>query len=77
MEIQAWIWYRQRRLEDARLKVLRAKEVYERFGLSELAEDCELLFRHIEMEQESQSVSEEPDAGGQFPKHNSASGCLD
>jgi tetratricopeptide (TPR) repeat protein len=73
METQAWIWYRQGRLEDARSEVLRATEVYEKFGLSKGIEDCGFLLREIEEAHDGQSASEKPDSNGQFPHHSSAS----
>ena len=48
MEIQAWIWYKQHRLEEAKSEALRAADVYEKFGTVERVEDCRKLLRGIE-----------------------------
>ena len=48
MEIQARIWYRQHRLEEARSEVLRAADVYESLGVAKDIEDCRQLLRDIE-----------------------------
>ena len=48
MEVQAAIWYRQRRLEDATSEVLGALEIYEKLGASRDAGGCKDLLRNIE-----------------------------
>ena len=50
MEMQAWIWYRQRRLKEARSEALRAADVYEKLGAAKDAEDCGRLLRDIPKE---------------------------
>ena len=40
MELQALIWGRQHKLEDARLEVSCALEIFERLGVASLAEEC-------------------------------------
>ena len=47
-ETQAWIWYRQRRLEDTASEALRASEIYEKLGATKDAEECRKLLRKIE-----------------------------
>ena len=47
MELQAWIWYRQHRLEDARPEALGALEIYERLGAVKDGESCRVLLRRI------------------------------
>ena len=48
MLLQALIWYRQRKLDDARSGVLRAKEIYEKLGLETDVQDCRDLLQDIE-----------------------------
>jgi hypothetical protein len=40
MELQAWVWYNQHRLEEARSEALRAADIYEKLGA---AKDVERL----------------------------------
>ena len=48
MELQARIWYRQCRLEDARSEALRALEIYGKLGAEKDVGDCKGLLRQIE-----------------------------
>ena len=48
MEMQASIWYKQHRLEEARYETLRAIDVYEKVGATKDVEDCRKLFQYIE-----------------------------
>ena len=48
MEFQARIWYRQRRLEEAKSEVLRATDAYEKLGARNDVEECRKLLRRIE-----------------------------
>ena len=48
MEMQAWIWYRQHRFEEARPEALRAADIYEWLGAAEDVEHCRELLRFIE-----------------------------
>jgi len=50
MELQATVWYRQPKLEEARSEVLRAADVYERLGAARDVEDCRELLWDIEEE---------------------------
>ena len=47
-EDQAWIWYNQDRLEEARSEVLRAVDIYEKLGAAKDLEDCRELLWDIE-----------------------------
>ena len=47
-EMNAWIWYQQGRLEDARSEALCALEIYERLGAVADAWDCKELLRELE-----------------------------
>ena len=66
MEMQALIWQRQCRLEDARSEVLRALEVFERLGAVVDAGRCRELFQTIERVAESRSISSQPGSSGEF-----------
>ena len=48
MQMQAGVWYRQGRLEEARTEALRAADVYEKLGAAKKVEDCRKLLRGIE-----------------------------
>ena len=48
MGMQASIWYRQDRLEEARSEVLRATDIFEKLGAAGDLEDCEELVRNIQ-----------------------------
>ena len=48
MELQARVWYGQRRLEEARSEALRAADVYEKIGAAKDVEYCKNLLRDIE-----------------------------
>jgi tetratricopeptide (TPR) repeat protein len=63
MEMQAQIWYRQRRLEDARSEALAALGIHEKLGVAQDAGRCDNLLRRIEraMSMRSRSPSIESD----------------
>ena len=48
MEMQALIWYRQRRLEEAKSEALQALQAYEKLGVAEDVEHCRDLLQNIE-----------------------------
>ena len=48
MEQQARVWYKQRKLEEARSEASRAIDVYEKLGASRDVEDCRGLLQRIE-----------------------------
>ena len=49
-EGQAWIWYDQHRLEEARSEALRTVDIYEKLGAAKDLESCRTLLRYIEKE---------------------------
>jgi len=49
MELQADLWNRQQRYEEAKSEALRAIEVYEKFGIASGLEHCRRLLQQIEM----------------------------
>ena len=57
MEEQAWIWYKQRRFEEARSEALRAADIFERLGAMNNLEDCRMFLRYIEKELDTPSVA--------------------
>ena len=71
MGMQARIWYRQRRPEDARLEALCALETFEKIGAANDAEDCKEFLQQIEEAMES-GTSGESDPGGEFSNHHTA-----
>ena len=72
MDMQARIWYRQRRLEDARSEAVRALESFEKLGAAMDAKRSKGLLREIEGAMES-GVSGELNPGGEFPGRDTAS----
>ena len=48
MELEASVWYKQRRFEEARFETLRAADVYEKLGATQNVERCGELLRRIE-----------------------------
>ena len=55
--LQARVWYRQRRLEDAMSEALRALEIFEKLAVSNISEGCKVLVRNIEQAMKSRSAS--------------------
>ena len=53
MEQQAWIWYKERRLEEAKSEASRAASVFEEMGAARDAERCREILRTIEQEMEN------------------------
>ena len=56
MKMQAAIWLRQCRLEEAKLEALHALEACEQLGVANEAEDCRHLLQEIERAMESRST---------------------
>jgi len=50
MEEEAWVWYKQHKLEEARSGALRAADIYEKLGAARDLEYCRDLLRDIEEE---------------------------
>jgi tetratricopeptide (TPR) repeat protein len=66
-ELQAWLWYRRGRLEEARSEALCAVGVYEKFGAAKDVEDCRELLRDIEKRTEESATSGGSDFDGELP----------
>jgi len=58
MEVQAWVWYRQQKLEEARSEFLRAVDVYEKFGVVEGVKDCRRYLQNIQNELDTEVASD-------------------
>ena len=65
IRLQAQIYYRQGRLEDATAEALRASEILEKFGDFNTLEDCKALLRDIERTTKCQIAPGAPDPGGE------------
>ena len=50
MELQAWFWFQERKLEEAKSNALCAIDVYERLGAAKDVESCRAILRKIENE---------------------------
>jgi len=50
MKRQAWVWYDQHRLKEAKSEALHVVDVYEKLGATKDVEDCRQLLRYIEKE---------------------------
>ena len=61
MEMQAKVWYKQRRLEEAKSEALRASDVYEKLGATKDVEACRTLLRDIQEELDAVVNSGQPD----------------
>jgi len=48
MEVQADLWYRQRKFDEAKSEVLRAADIYEKLGAAKDLENCMRLLRQID-----------------------------
>ena len=66
MELQAWIWRRQRRFEDARSETSRALETYEKLGATLDVGRCKEFLQQTEKEMESKSTLSESGSAGEF-----------
>ena len=69
MELQARVWYRQCRLEDARCEALGALEIFEKLGAAQNVGTCRELLQEIERATESRAVSGESTSCGELSGH--------
>ena len=53
MELQARVWYKQHRFEEAKSEALRAADVYEKLGAAKVVEECRTLLWRIQKELDS------------------------
>ena len=61
MEMQAKIWCKQHKLEEARSEALRAADVYEALGAAKDVEDCRTLLRDLQNELDTAVASGQSD----------------
>jgi len=57
MELQAVVWHKQHRLEEAGSEALRATDVYEKLGAAKDVEECRKLLQEIQEELDSPATS--------------------
>ena len=57
VHLQALIWYRRRRLQDAASEALHAQKIFEKLGNSRLVEICKKLLKDIKGETEGPPAS--------------------
>ena len=53
MEYQAFVWYRQSRLEEARSEALRAADIFEKLGAVDRVDSCRKLIQDVQEELDS------------------------
>ena len=73
MDQQAWIWYSQGRLGEAKAEVLRALDTFEKLGATTASGISRNLLRDIELAVESRSNLGDSGSSGEFFGHNTAS----
>ena len=61
-ELQARVWYRQHRFEEARSEALRAAEVYEKLGAAKGVEECTTLLQQIQNELDTTATPDQLDS---------------
>ena len=59
MELQARIWYEERKLEEAKSEALRVASVFEKMGAAREVEVCRYILRNIEQMMEDPVTSGE------------------
>ena len=64
--LQARLWYRQQRYEEARTEALRAADMYEKLGAAGDLEKCSGLLRRIEEEMTGSAIPDESADDGEF-----------
>ena len=67
MQLQAELWYKQDRLEEAKSEALRAANVYEKVGATKDLEGCSKLLRRIERGVNEPVIPDEPSDDGELP----------
>jgi len=66
IELQAWVWYDQRRLEEAKSEALRAADIFDKLGAAEDVEGCRKLLRDIGKELNGPVASGQSDFDGEL-----------
>jgi len=67
-EEQAWVWYEQDRLEEAKSETLRAADIYGKLGAAKDVERCRKFLRDIEEELNAPVASGQSDSDCEFPQ---------
>jgi tetratricopeptide (TPR) repeat protein len=68
MELQARVWYKQHKIEEAKSEVLRAVDVYKKLGAAKNMEDCRSLLRDIGRGLSTAVASGQSDSDCELPK---------
>ena len=68
IELQAWVWYDQHRLEEAKSEALRAADIFDKLGAAEDAEGCRKLLCDIGEEPNGPVASGQSDFDGELLK---------
>ena len=68
MRLQAYVWWRQCRLEEAKSEVSRAAEVFEKLGAGQDLERCRIILQDIQEEMSDLVATCEPDSDGEVPQ---------
>ena len=63
MELQAWVWHREGRFEDAKAEILRAVDVFERLGAAKELERCRDTLQSTEEAINEPATSDEDSDG--------------
>jgi tetratricopeptide (TPR) repeat protein len=67
MELQAKVWYKRHKLEEARSETSRAADVFEKLGAADDAERCRKLLQHIQKELDTVVASRQLDLNCELP----------
>jgi len=67
MELQARVWYRQHKLEEARSEALHAVDVFEKLGAAKRVENCRYLIWCIQVELDTAAASDQSDVNCELP----------
>ena len=60
MEYQAFVWYRQSRLEEAKSEALRAADIFEKLGAVDRVDSCRKLMQDMQEELDCPAPSGRP-----------------
>ena len=66
MELQAQVWYDERKFKEAEFEALGATYIYEKIGATKDAEYCRAILQSLQKEMETQVASGESDSNGEF-----------
>ena len=66
VELQARVWYKQRRFEEAKSEALHAASIFEKIGATKDVEDCMAILRDVEEAMNDTATSREQDFNGEL-----------